>query len=735
MDTPTITPEKNTLNALNIPNQPSTVNSLMGVLPLPLNAFESYKQFIVYVLVPRDNGTGKMDKIPTNPKTLKAFNAHTAENWITAKEALLLSSLLGKQYGVGFVLTDKDPFCCIDIDDCLKIPGDITSATPIALKLMAMFPGAAIEISISGKGLHLFFSYRGNIPSHTCKNAEYKIELYTRERFIALACIYVRGDAATDHTEALYKVIETFFHVTVTTRTNRGAIYQQWEAQIAQGVDPIWSGEEDDDRLIEYMCNSNSPGAIFGSKASVRDLWEGNAEPLAKTYPANGHEKGYDESSADLALACHLSFWTGKDAERILKLMWKSKLKRDKWDRDNYLKRTILKAISTQQSVYTSTSKNSSLPPPSAPNASNPEWVEISIADVFTNPPKTPYFRIESLLPDGELTLLSAHGGTGKSLLALQAAVCLAMGIPFMGKTVIRSRVLFFSAEDDSEVIRHRFEKICRHLQLKPENVAENMMLIDATQNPCLYAENANNRSTVTPEYIKLREKVRLFNAEVVIIDNASDTFDGNENNRSQVRSFLRSLVQIGIERKVTILLIAHVDKNKAKGENNLEGYSGSTAWHNTARSRLYLSKCDDRVLKLEHQKSNHGQLSESICMTFSLDYILVLTNYSNNVPNETILRGVMTLIGKYYERGDFISPAANARPNVFKALKDDPDFPQSIHDNKQMKVLLKHAESTKLLIIEEYKNDDHKNRKRYKLTDKAQNLISVQCKSINTDS
>ncbi|WP_392538586.1 AAA family ATPase [Legionella sp. 227] len=342
-------------------------------------------------------------------------------------------------------------------------------------------------------------------------------------------------------------------------------------------------------------------------------------------------------------------------------------------------------------------------------------WSEIIVSDVFTNPPKPPQFLIAELLPAGELTLLSAHGGTGKSMLALQAAVCLATGYSFMGKDVEKCRVLFYSGEDKNEIIRHRFQKICRQMQLDPKEVAKNIQLIDATESPYIYQE-----TKATNAYFSLLACTQAFVTDVIIIDNASDTFDGNENSRSQVQGFLCALKRLG-----TVLLLSHIDKNKAKGDYNSEGYSGSTAWNNSARSRLYLTKDDKGGLKLEHQKSNHGQLSKPISMTFSADYVLVLNNESNNDLFETNLKIVLKLIDRYYKQDDFISPANNARPNTFKALKDHPEFPKSICDNKQMKSILLHAENTGLLRREEYKNLDSKNRKRYKLTDKAQNLIS----------
>ena len=61
---------------------------------------------------------------------------------------------------------------------------------------------------------------------------------------------------------------------------------------------------------------------------------------------------GDDHSRSDLALCSKLAFWTGGDRQRIDALFRKSGLMREKWDRDDYRKRTIDKALSGQTDFY-----------------------------------------------------------------------------------------------------------------------------------------------------------------------------------------------------------------------------------------------------------------------------------------------------------------------------------------------------------------------------------------------
>jgi P4 family phage/plasmid primase-like protien len=112
---------------------------------------------------------------------------------------------------------------------------------------------------------------------------------------------------------------------------------------------PEWRGPTDDDDLLRRALKSKSAASAFGNRASFADLWERNVEALAKAWPGDP----YNESDADAALVAHLSFWTGKHGERIHALMLRSGLVRDKWEREDYLPRTIAAILARPGDVLT----------------------------------------------------------------------------------------------------------------------------------------------------------------------------------------------------------------------------------------------------------------------------------------------------------------------------------------------------------------------------------------------
>lgn len=310
----------------------------MELLPPALSALAAYNQFIVYKLTNSSSRPGKMDKLPINPSTGLTTNAHDPALWMSASHAIAASNALGSSYGVGFVFTDDDPFWFLDIDNCLEPCG--TKWSLLAQQLIRQFPGAAIEVSSSNRGLHIIAS--GISPPHSCRNAEHNLEFYTSHRFVALTGTHATGNAGTNHYDQLAVLVNQYFPISSAQQLSLDLI-SNWTTEPRAK----YRGPQDDDELIERALRSGSGASVFGDKLRFKDLWEADEAKLTAAYPGNDTDT-YNRSSADMALAIHLAWWTGNNCERIQRLMLRSALDREKWRRDDYLPRTILKACGRQ---------------------------------------------------------------------------------------------------------------------------------------------------------------------------------------------------------------------------------------------------------------------------------------------------------------------------------------------------------------------------------------------------
>jgi hypothetical protein len=304
-------------------------------LPAALAAFAAYSQFIIYKAVPSVSRPGKTDKFPVDWRTGAVVSAHDPSYWLPVERAISIAAQWGEPYGVGFTFTEQDPFWFLDADNALTESGWSSESQGLA----RLLNGCALEVSRSGVGLHYFGT--GVVPPHSCRNDALGLEFYHTGRFVALTGISAVGNAATDCSSALPALVACYFPGDSNT-----AISQEWTSSpVAE-----WSGITDDQKLIEAALRSRSAASAFGPRACFADLWFANDTVLGPAYP--DPVRPYDCSAADAALAQHLAFWTGKDCERIRRLMMGSRLVRDKWEREDYLPRTILGAVARQNDVF-----------------------------------------------------------------------------------------------------------------------------------------------------------------------------------------------------------------------------------------------------------------------------------------------------------------------------------------------------------------------------------------------
>lgn len=348
-----------------------------------------------------------------------------------------------------------------------------------------------------------------------------------------------------------------------------------------------------------------------------------------------------------------------------------------------------------------------------------PLLTPVSVADVLTAPSPPPRFVWNGYLPRGEVSLLGAHGGTGKSYIALMLAVAAATGRPLFGVDTERTRVVFVSLEDAGHVVRYRLAHICREWGIAPEELA-GLQIVDGTDDPELFATMGRDAGTTTHTYTEL---CTLANgAGLVIVDNASDAYGGDEIQRRQVRAFIRSLKRIARDNDSAVLLLAHVDKNTSRAgkADGGEGYSGSTAWHNSVRSRLFMTRDAQGGLKLEHQKINHGKLREPVHLFWPTDGLpqvdLPPTGVVAHIADRVHTQALLKLIAEFTERGEYVGTATTSRTHAAKLLAGESTYPKGLKQNEVFD-LLRRAERAEYLSRIEYRGPDRKPRERWEVT------------------
>src|SRR5690606_21262736 len=167
--------------------------------------------------------------------------------------------------------------------------------------------------------------------------------------------------------------------------------------------------------------------------------------------------------------------------------------------------------------------------------------------------------------------------------------------------------------EDETDEFHRRIDGILRTMDATFEDLAGNFLLVPLADRDALLATpDRSGRMVATPLFEKLAAAVTTFRPGIVVLDTSADLFGGDEIKRSQVRQFVALLRRIAIEHDCAVLLLSHPS---VAGMQSGTGTSGSTAWNNSVRSRLYLTaeKDDPDARLLSTMKSNYGRSGGSI--------------------------------------------------------------------------------------------------------------------------
>lgn len=244
---------------------------------------------------------------------------------------------------------------------------------------------------------------------------------------------------------------------------------------------------------------------------------------------------------------------------------------------------------------------------------------------------------VEDLIPCGVVTQFSGDGGTGKSQIVLQLAVSVVQGTPWIGRDTATGDVLFVTAEDDADEVHRRLNSIALAAGVDianeyygpwsqdgpPVEVTKREKFMDrlryltisslAGRDAVLArADPKSGEVKTTRLFTELELHIGRTRPELVVLDTLANLFGGDENNRSQAMQFINRLNGLAITYETAIVLLSHPSLS---GMTSGSGTSGSTAWNNGVRSRLYLERVKDgsghetdpdvRVLKT--MKSNYG--------------------------------------------------------------------------------------------------------------------------------
>jgi RecA-family ATPase len=222
-------------------------------------------------------------------------------------------------------------------------------------------------------------------------------------------------------------------------------------------------------------------------------------------------------------------------------------------------------------------------------------------------------FVVDQLVPTREVTLLYGDGGTGKSLLALMLGFAMQTRENWLGLPICGGPCLLYTAEEEKAELHRRLDAISKHHDMPLEELTDFVIISLAGEDATLAVPNPAQQLVAHPRLAMLEIEIDRLKPALVVIDTAADTFGGNENDRRQVGQYVRLLRGLALRHDTSILVCA---QPSLAGLNSGSGTSGSTAWNNSARSRLYLDRLLDEAKTerdpdmriLRSMKANYAQ-------------------------------------------------------------------------------------------------------------------------------
>lgn len=220
-------------------------------------------------------------------------------------------------------------------------------------------------------------------------------------------------------------------------------------------------------------------------------------------------------------------------------------------------------------------------------------------------------------IPMGEITVMFAAGGTGKSYatIGITADVTAGRILPKYGEkptTTTPAKVLIISAEDTASTIKNRMQEIGGNpdnciLLKTPKNLLElheDSFLLPQDKDDIAHIEAFANLLK------EIKPKLVIIDPWSVYIGN-----DKNMNKSNDMRGITTVLTTLAKEYHCAILIVAHVNK-MPQMENANNAVSGSTALIDAARSALCVrsfgADSDRRVII--QTKANYSNKGKAVC-------------------------------------------------------------------------------------------------------------------------
>lgn len=456
----------------------------------------------------------KWTKTPINSRTLGYAKSNDPSTWVTYAAAITQYNEQSNLNGIGIVPCKADPYCFIDIDHCLDEKKKITKDV---VKEIVDNMNSYTEMTPSGEGLRIIFKAK------TKKGRKrHNLEIYSDKHYLTITGNHYCGPATIEDRQ---KEADDFIDIYFDDEEEATVIdHSQYQCQ------PITNRRLNDayERAILRPYGEHFRALFCGNWAAYES-----------------------QSSADLALVSYMAYELGPDEDAIDGWFRQSGLYREKWNRQDYRCNTIQKVLDNLTKWHAMKSNvdvGHQLP-------INRDKTMYSLQELWQLP--EPTFVVNEHIPENSLSVVCGSPGSFKSFWALDLALCVATGLPFLDKyDVQQGKVLYMCGEG---FFGYKGRTRAWSKEKNADQCPEDFIMRRGRVDLC--CPKRTGVITVMEECLKSH----INEPKLIVIDTKSRFFTGNENDGEDTGRFIEAVDIIKEKTGAAVLIVDHTPKYNPK--------------------------------------------------------------------------------------------------------------------------------------------------------------------------
>jgi hypothetical protein len=450
--------------------------------------------------------------------------------------------------GLGLAMLPEWSLVCVDLDHCIASDG---SLSPDAQALVAAAGETYIEVSPSGKGLHIWL--RGSFRDE--KNKAAGVESFCAQHYLTMTGNVYAGAASQ-----------------IATMTSSFAAALDARLRVrAQPTSPSLARVRNVEQLLDDLRS-----ALPYVDAYVRETW-------LEACWAVGRDTGQSQEGFDLLLPWAAAS-PAHNPNTDPRHMRREYFEKSREERQNPVTtRTLFKKA--REAGWR----------PERERIFNPDQARIRLDEVLPEPE----FIVPGYLPFGTVGGLPAEGGAGKTTFTLWEAAHIALGRRLFNKEMKKpGAVLFITAEDDRAILAFRLQQVAAALGLSDEDRAklERRIFIEDLTGKMVRLVQADERGNLTATYVGdvLIEAYRDRGLVLINIDPTNLFGPGERYVNDAEAALMVEGARIARELKCTVRYVHHIGKANAR-DGVVDQYAsrGGSAFADNSRFQHLLVRHD----------------------------------------------------------------------------------------------------------------------------------------------